>query len=86
MTDKPYSNREIDAKHGEILKVLNRIEIQTTKTNGKVTQLERKNYIFMGAMSVVLIVVIPILGWALLTLTNIDGRIDNRIGQYEFSE
>ena len=37
---KTYTDREIDSFHAEIRNALERIENQTTKTNGRVTRLE----------------------------------------------
>lgn len=42
MPDTPYSNREQDARHEQLVRLLNEIKEQTTKTNGRVTDLERK--------------------------------------------
>lgn len=41
MPDPDYSNREIDRMFSEITQSLDRIEKQTTKTNGRVTRLEK---------------------------------------------
>jgi hypothetical protein len=35
-----YTNRELDSKFEQIMIILQRIEDQTTKTNGRVTRLE----------------------------------------------
>lgn len=39
--DQPYANREIDEKFTDIQASLVRIESQTTKTNGRVTKIEK---------------------------------------------
>lgn len=39
--EEPYQNREIDEMFSDIQKSLDRIEIQTSKTNGRVTKLEK---------------------------------------------
>ena len=41
MNDAPYANRELDEKFTDIRDALARIEGQTSKTNGRVTRLER---------------------------------------------
>lgn len=38
-SEQPYSNREIDNFHREIIMRLERIETQTTRTNGRVNRL-----------------------------------------------
>jgi len=43
--DTPYSKREIDKTHDALFEILNRIEKQTTLTNGKV----RRLYIYLTA-------------------------------------
>lgn len=40
MSEKPYSNRELDHHFTEIKDILNRIEVQVNKTNGRVTKAE----------------------------------------------
>jgi hypothetical protein len=52
MADKQYSNREIDRMFKEISETLGRIEEQTTKTNGRVTKLERNVMIVIVAVIV----------------------------------
>jgi hypothetical protein len=41
MAEDDYSNRELDGKFDHISGALARIEAQTTKTNGRVTRLEK---------------------------------------------
>jgi len=42
MEETPFSNREIVEKFSDIKEQLDRIESQTTRTNGRVTALENK--------------------------------------------
>lgn len=53
MTDKDYSKREIDDKLGTIMDFLQRIETQTTKTNGRVSKLERNLMILAAVFATV---------------------------------
>lgn len=70
MPDQPYSNRELDGKFNTILTELRDIKQQTTKHNGRMTSIERKQYMFLGALSVVMVVVVPIAGWVLHQVVN----------------
>jgi hypothetical protein len=58
MSEKQYSNREIDRMFKEISEALIRIEEQTTKTNGRVTKLERNVMIV-----IVSVIVTTLLKW-----------------------
>lgn len=79
METMPYSNREIDEKWRDISATLTRIEEQTVKTNGRVGALERWKYIGMGATSVLTLIVVPILAWALWVLVNIQGQVHSAV-------
>lgn len=90
MDSSPYSNREIDEKWKDISVSLARIEAQTTKTNGRVGALERWKYIGMGATSVLTLIVVPILAWALWVLVNIQGQVhqavDDALSAYDITK
>lgn len=65
----------------EIKQIMFRIEEQTKKTNGRVTELERWKYIGMGATAILTAVVIPLLSWALLTLVNVDNMVHDSVDE-----
>ena len=50
--DKPYENREIDHMFNDIKETLERIEEQTTRTNGRVTSLEKWMWTVIGGLSI----------------------------------
>jgi hypothetical protein len=54
-----YSNREIDRMFKEITDILVRIEEQTTKTNGRVTRLEKLCLVFGVALLVTIVLKFP---------------------------
>lgn len=79
MPEVPYNNREIDHHVADIRASLSRIEMQTTMTNGRVNKLEKWRAFLAGCMTVLTAVVVPILGWALWVLVNIQGQVHNAV-------
>jgi hypothetical protein len=69
-TEIPYSNREQDTKHNELLSYLQRIEAQTTKTNGRVTSLEWWRQFTLGATTVFFIFISTVLGLSIYIYKN----------------
>lgn len=64
MTEEPYQNREIREMFSEVREALDRIELQTTKTNGRVSILERwQSYVlgFCAALMLVFLSIIPLM-------------------------
>ncbi len=53
--DTPYANREIDEKFVDIQRSLDRIEVQTTKHNGRMTRMERVMLVVATAVGVLLL-------------------------------
>lgn len=70
MSEKPYENREIREFFKDIQSSLDRIETQTVKTNGRVSKLENWRAYSAGALAVITLVIVPILGWALYQIAN----------------
>ncbi len=60
---------------------LSRIEIQTAKTNGRVTTIEKWQYTFMGGVGVLTFIVVPLLAWALYTLSNINDVVHRSVDE-----
>lgn len=91
MTDKePYNKREIDTLHSNILermgqhneatiKELKEIKVQTTLHNGRMKSLERWQAYMTGGMTVLTLIVVPILAWALWVLVNIQGQVHSAV-------
>lgn len=68
MNEEPYQNREIDEMIRDIKETLARIEIQTTKTNGRVNELEKWRWMILGAFALFSMILFPI---ALLFIKNL---------------
>lgn len=81
----PYSNREIREKWHDIVNRLQNIELQTTKTNGSIADInkwrERMNGGAVVAGVFMTTVVVPILAWSLYTLINIDKSVHSAVNE-----
>lgn len=75
----PYSNRELDLKFQTIKELIlstheerklqnDKILVQTTETNGTVRWTVKMIYLGVGGLSVLTLIVVPILTWALLQI------------------
>lgn len=72
--EQPYTNREIQEFFKEIKEILARIETQTVKTNGRVSKLENWRAYSNGAIAVIVLVVVPVLGWVLLEVVGLKSK------------
>lgn len=77
--DEPYTNRELDEKfknldtlirekHDDTMVKVNEVIVQTTKTNGSVALLKKWQERSIGALTVLVLVVVPIMGWSLIQI------------------
>lgn len=86
MNDIPYSNRELDQKFDQltdamaemkedIMQVLERIEAQTTKTNGRVSKLEGWRAWITGGLAVSGIIILPLATYVLYEVANLHDTV-----------
>ncbi len=57
--DDSYANREIDSKFEGVHGKLDSILVQTTRTNGRVTKLERWQSYVLGFLAAVSVLILP---------------------------
>ena len=85
--DTDYTKRELDHMFGDVHSKLDLILVQTTKHNGRMTKMERWQSYIQGALAVLGIIVIPLLGWVMFRMVNIDKDIalgvDKALSAYE---
>lgn len=79
MDPVPYSNREIAEMFQDIKANLGRIELQTIKTNGRVSLLEGWRQWINGGMAAFAILLIPLFGWMLFKLVTIDATVQTAV-------
>jgi hypothetical protein len=58
---------------------LQRIENQTTLTNGRVNGLENWRSFITGGMAIISLIVLPMFAWALYTIVNIKGLVNDSV-------
>lgn len=66
-------------KIGDLKVSLNQVVEQTTKTNGRVNKQEQWRYTMVGAIGVLTLIIVPIMGWGLYTLVNIQSTITDSV-------
>lgn len=85
MDEKPYLNREIDEFMRDMRESNQRIETGVSYTNGKVGEIniwrERVNGALLASGAFMTLIVMPILGWAIYVLVNIDSSINASVQQ-----
>ncbi len=83
MPEQEFSNREIDSFFKKIDEKLERIETQTTKTNGHVADIsewrQRVNGGALVASAFMTIVIIPMFSWCIYTMLHLDDSISKGI-------
>ncbi len=83
--DLPYTNRELREKWHDIRNDLQDIIVQTTKTNGSVTDLNKWRERVNGGAVVsgvfMTMIVMPILCWAIYVLVNINETIHRSVDE-----
>lgn len=77
--NEPFTNREITEKWNDLSDTLKRIEDQTVRTNGRVSALEKWMYVAIGGMGVISVVLVPLFGWMLKSVTTTDDRIQEAV-------
>lgn len=79
MPEQDFTNREISAMFDVIKEGNDRIEHQTTMHNGRMTKIERWQAYITGAFSILTLIVVPILGWALYTIVQLPNTMQHTI-------
>lgn len=74
-----YSKPVLDIMFEDIKQQLDRIEKQTTKTNGSVTTLKQWKAYITGAVSVIVIIGLPILGYLALEVINVNAELQSHV-------
>lgn len=78
--EDPYTNREIDRLFNEIKIQLDRIESQTTKTNGRVSSLERYKAGLVMSIGLISFVIIPLVVFIFdVSQQNLENKIINQL-------
>lgn len=67
------------AQRAEIQSGFGAITTRQDTQNGRISKLERWQYTMMGALSILTVIVVPILGWALYILVNIQTQVNEAV-------
>lgn len=88
--EQDFTNREINEMFNDIRSSMTRIENQTTKTNGRVGEMEKWRSFITGAVAVLVTLVVPILAWAIWTLANLNHiihqTVDEALSAYDINK
>lgn len=78
MIEEP-TNRELMHFIKDIKENVSDIKFQTTTTNGKVAEIQKWKERMMGGIYVIMIILLPILSWALYQISTIDQKVQNGV-------
>ena len=78
MQEEHYTKSEINLMHKPMDEKLDKILVQTTKHNGRMDKVEKRQYGFTVGLTVVVVILLPLLVWALNTIVDLksNGAID----------
>lgn len=77
---KDVETRDI-VQRGEIQSGFGAITARQDTQNGRISKMEKWQYSIMGGLSVITVIVIPILAWALFILVNINTQVHLAVDQ-----
>lgn len=85
------THSEEDNHHfSDMKESINELTEHVKKTNGRVSSLEKWQAYITGGMTVLTIIVVPLLGWALWILSNVESQVheavDNALAAYEITK
>ena len=83
--DRDYSKRELDHMFQDIHNRLDKQDVMLVKIfdngvkhNGRMTKIERWQSYIQGALAILGIFIVPVLGWVLFQIVNL-GNLDDKI-------
>mgnify|MGYP003131675375 CR=1 FL=1 len=76
--EEHYTKNEIDLMHEPMIEKLDEILVETKKTNGRMSRLERWRSFIGGGLAVLSLVIIPLLIWAFSLVVDMSKIINNQ--------
>ena len=77
--DEPYKNREIQEMFNDVKQSLDRIETQTTRTNGRVSKLEGWRSWMTGGMAAFALLLIPTFAWMIIQIVELPQTVQTAV-------